>query len=322
MGESPVPYFFFKENIMKNKTLSAYIVIFFYAAFVGFSFFFVKSSAGIASPLQTMTFRFIAGLLPSLVLLAIGKLKISVKGKPKLSLLLMAVTYVGFLGFQAFGLVYTTSIVSGILFAIVPIFARLIAGIVLKERTTWLQNIFMLCSVGAVIALFAVGSIDELGSIDRRGFILLLCSSLSCAVSNVLMRYVKKSYSPLQISCFNCLAGVAIFGIWSVISCTANGTWGTYFAPLTNSSYLTGILYLGLCCTFITGILISYSLRYLPAVNTTIWGNFSTAISVVAGALLLKEALLPYQIVCTILIIIGVMGISFFTKPPKRRLKR
>ena len=43
---------------MKSKTLSAYIGIFFYAAFVGFSFLFVKNSAGIASPLQTMTFRF------------------------------------------------------------------------------------------------------------------------------------------------------------------------------------------------------------------------------------------------------------------------
>ncbi len=307
---------------MKNKTFSAYIGIFFYAVFVGFSFFFVKNSAGVAAPLQTMMFRFTTALLPSLILLIIGKLKISVKGKPKVSLFFMAVTYVGFLGFQAFGLVYTTSIVSGILFAIVPIFARLIAGFLLKEKTTWLQNLFMLCSVGAVVAMFAIGSMDELSAIDWRGFVLLLCSSLSCATSNVLMRYVKKSYSPAEISCFNCLAGVAIFGVWSIISCTANGTWGTYFAPLANSSYLMGILYLGICCTFITGNLISYSLRYLPAVNTTIWGNFSTAISVVAGAVLLKEALLPYQIVCTILIIIGVMGISFFTKPVKRRARR
>ena len=307
---------------MKNKTISAYIGIFFYAAFVGFSFLFVKNSAGIASPLQTMMFRFTTALLPSLLLLVFGKLKISVKGKPKVSLFFMAVTYVGFLGFQAFGLVYTTSIVSGILFAVVPIFARLIAGLLLKERTTWLQNLFMLCSVGAVVAMFAIGSMDELGAIDWRGFVLLLCSSLSCATSNVLMRYVKKSYSPMQICCFNCLAGVAIFGIWSIISCTANGTWGRYFTPLTNSSYLMGILYLGICCTFITGNLISYSLRYLPAVNTTIWGNFSTAISVVAGALLLKEALLPYQIICTVLIIIGVLGISFFTKPIGRRSQR
>ena len=304
---------------MKNKTLSAYIGIFFYAAFVGFSFLFVKNSAGIAAPLQTMTFRFIAGLLPSLILLLTGKLKILLKGKPKWSLLLMAVTYVWFLGFQAFGLVYTTSIVSGILFAIVPIFARLIAGFVLKEKTTWLQNIFMLCSVGSVIALFAIGSLDELGAIDRRGFILLLCSSLSCATSNVLMRYVKKSYSPKEISYFNCIAGVAIFGVWSIISCTVNGTWGSYFAPLADKTYLLGILYLGICCTFITGNLISYSLRYLPAVNTTIWGNFSTAISVVAGALILREPLAPYQLVCTVLIVVGVLGISFFTKPVRLR---
>jgi multidrug transporter EmrE-like cation transporter len=74
-------------------------------------------------------------------------------------------------------------------------------------------------------------------------------------------------------------------------------------------------LYIGIACTFLTGSLISYALRHLPAMTATIWGNLATVTSIIAGAVLLKEPLYTYQIVCTVLIITGVAGISYFTKP-------
>lgn len=50
-------------------------------------------------------------------------------------------------------------------------------------------------------------------------------------------------------------------------------------------------------------------LRYMPAVNAAIFGNLSTAISIVAGVAVLGEPLLTYHIVCTLLIIISVVGV-------------
>ena len=70
-----------------------------------------------------------------------------------------------------------------------------------------------------------------------------------------------------------------------------------------------------------TGALITYALRTLPAMSATIFGNFSTALSVVAGALILREPLYPYQLVCTLLIVIGVLGISLSTPPAKAETK-
>lgn len=297
--------------MVKNKTFAAYVGMILYALFVGFSFLFVKTANGLGTATQVMTFRFTAAFLPHILLLILGKEKIRLSSLKKPSLLLASLTYVGFLGFQAYGLLYTTSIVSGILFAMTPIFARLIAGVLLKEKTTWLQNIFMLLSVCSVIAMFIIGSADELGGIDLRGFFLLLASTLCCSVSNVLMRYVKKDHSPMEISFFCCFTGSVLFWVISIFVNPLGGSWATALSPLSDGKFLWAILYLGICCTFITGNLISYSLRYLPAVNATIWGNVSTAISVVAGALVLREALLPYQIVCTLLIITGVLGISF-----------
>jgi len=189
-----------------------------------------------------------------------------------------------------------------------------IAGVVLKEKTTWLQNVFMAVSVCSVIALFVIGSADAFHGLDIRGLILLMLSTLSCAASNVLMRYVKKEHPPLEVSFYCCFMGTAIFWGITLIVNAVTGNWQTTFAPLSSGKFVWAILYLGICCTFITSNLISYSLRHLPAVNATIWGNVSTAISVVAGALLLREPLMPYQVICTVLIITGVMGISFSGK--------
>lgn len=297
--------------MVKNKTAAAYIGMIMYAIIVGFSFIFVKTANAQASAAQVLTFRFALGILPHLCLLLCGKEKISLRAFGKPSLLLATLTYIGFLGFQALGLLYTTSIISGILFAMTPVFARLIAGVVLKEKTSWKQNLFMLLSVGSVIAMFVIGSADKLHGIDLRGFLLLVLSTFCCSVSNVFMRYVKKEHAPLQVSFYCCFAGLVVCGTLLTVLNTVNGTWSATLLPWTNSEFLSAILYLGILCTFVTTNLLSYSLHYLPAVNATIWGNVSTAISVVAGAILLQEPLLPYQIICTLLIIVGVLGISF-----------
>ena len=48
----------------------------------------------------------------------------------------------------------------------------------------------------------------------------------------------------------------------------------------------------------------------MEAAKGTIFGNVSTAISIVAGVVVLGEDLMWYHIVCTALIIAGVVGMS------------
>jgi multidrug transporter EmrE-like cation transporter len=48
----------------------------------------------------------------------------------------------------------------------------------------------------------------------------------------------------------------------------------------------------------------------MEAVKATIFGNLSTAISVVAGIAILGEPFAYYNIICTAVIIVGVIGVS------------
>lgn len=298
----------------KNKVFTAYLGMILYAIIVGFSFIFVKTADEYASVPQVMTYRFAVALLPHIILLLTKAEKVNLRLLKNPGLLLTSLTFVGFLGFQAWGLLYTTSIISGILFAMTPVFAQLIARIVLKEKTTWIQNLFLLLSVGAIIALSVVGSSDALDGLDWRGLILLLLATICCSARNVMMRYIKQEHSTMEVNFYCSFTGFALFFVLLLISTAVNHSWQTVLLPLTERNFLIAIFYLGIFCTFILGNLVSYSLQHLNTVNATIWGNLSTAISVVAGPIILNESISFYQIICAILIIIGALGISFFGK--------
>ena len=297
-----------------NKdTAVAYAVLLVYALAGGFSFICSKTAVALATPLQTLSVRFTIAFLGAVAMLASGKFHFCLKGPHKGQLALAVGGYVGFLGIQAWGLLFTTSIVSGILFAAVPVLARLVAGVVLKEGSTWVQNAFAALSVGSVIAMCVIGSVDSRGSVSVPGFLILLLASISYAVGNVYMRVVKPYYSPFTISFCSCTVGFLAFGGAALVRCLLKGGWGAFFAPVGDVRFLGSVAYLGIVCTLITGALISFALRTLPALSATIFGNLSTAISVVAGPLILGEPLYGYQIVCTVLIAVGVLGISIFT---------
>lgn len=296
----------------KESPLKIYGGAVLFSFIVGFSFIGVKTCISVATPLETLTYRFNFAFLATLLPVLIGLAKINVKGKPKRKLALTAGFYVGFMILQAIGLIFSTSIESGIMFAIVPILAKIIAGIFIKESTSWKQNIFVFMSVVAVITMFALGASDI--SVNIAGLIILLLSSLSMACSNVMMRYVRGIYKPFEITLFITGGGCLIFNFATIVLGIKNGTLVDYFEPLSHVNFVLATAYLGIPSTLISALIMAYMLANMEAVKATIFGNLSTAISIVAGVILLGEPLAIYHIICTILIIIGVIGLSMPTK--------
>ena len=68
--------------------------------------------------------------------------------------------------------------------------------------------------------------------------------------------------------------------------------------------------YLGIGCILLSAHLMSYMLSKMEAAKGTIFGNLSTAISIVAGVAVLGESLMWYHVVCTAVIIGSVIGMS------------
>lgn len=287
------------------KTYGAAII---FSLLVGFSFIGIKSITYLATTLEILTYRYNFAFVAMLILILYKKKSIEFKTKDKKNLGFTAFFYIFFMVLQALGLMFTTSIVSGMIFALVPIIAKVIASVFLQEKTVGIQNFFVLLSVSSLIIMIILNS-SEINS-NIIGIIILLLSSTSMAISNVFMRYVRKSYSPSEISFAISLIGFIVFNLTSIVIGIKNGNLSNYFLLLNNLDFVISTAYLGIFCTMVTSFLISYMLANMEAVKATMFGNLSTAISLIAGSIVLGEKLELYHIICTIMIIIGVGGVS------------
>lgn len=297
----------------KYKYIKVYGSALLFSLIVGFSFLSVKVGVRLATPLETLTYRFNFAALGALIPLAFGYTKIDLSGKGNRKLLLTAGFYLGFMVLLTVGLLFATTIESGIFFAIIPILTKIIARFVLSETGTWKQNAFVGISVASVIAMMVL-SAQDFERVNRIGFVILFLSSVSMAVSNVYMRHARGTYSPYTIAFAIAGGGFLLFNVATLVVGLRNGTLGDYFIPITQPEFLLATAFLGIGSTLITSFLMTYMLANMEAVRATIFGNLSTVISMVVGLIVLHEPVYLYQIICTSLIITGVVGTSITGK--------
>ena len=305
-----------------SVTTKAYTAAILYATIVGLSFLGTKTSVGITTPLLTLVWRYNMGFIGALLLILFGIVKLSLKGKNIRGLLLASSFYIAFMGIQTLGLTKATSIEGSIIFAMVPIFVQVFAFFILKERTTLIQNFFIVITIIGIIILYAWGSI-KLSEINPYGILILIISSLCMALSNVYMRYARKDFKAMEVGSFIAILGCIVFNIIFIISKLLANVDNPYFSPFTSERGITftiAIIYLGIPCMLLTSTLITYALSHIEAVKGTIFGNPSLLIAIIAGILVRNEPFMLYHFICTALIVIGVIGTNIDFKKDNTKL--
>lgn len=292
--------------------IKLYSVALIYTFSIGFSFLAIKKCVPYADSLTILTYRYDFALLGVIIWLAackyLGKLPENRKDRPKSKLYLTAGFYVGFMALQITAMFFATSIEGAIVFAVVPIWAKIIARIFLGEKSTLLQNIFVVITVSALIVLIILEATDLTMSLP--GIILMTGASLSMAVSNVFMRYVRGTFKPIEITKTITIGGFVLFNTVSLIRAAATDNFEALFSPITHPQFMVSISFLGIFCILLSAQFMAYMLAHMEIVQSTIFGNASTAISIIAGALLLGEPLTLYHVICASLILVGVVGLA------------
>ncbi len=312
------------KTIENKDGIKVYSAAVLYSVSIGFSFYGIKMCVPFGDALTILSFRYAAALAGVLLWLAaaaaLGFYRRPQKKLPKKNLLLTAAFYVLFMALQVLALFFATSIEGAIIFALVPIMAKLISRFFLGERSTRLQNLFVVITVAALIIMIILNAADV--SMSLPGIILMLLASICLAISNVFMRYVRGAFKPVEITLTICIIGFIAFNAVNVIRHLKDGDLSACLEPLTHGRFTFWVIYLGIFCILISAQSVAYMMSKLPVLQTTIWSNVSTAITIVAGALLLGEPLKWFHILCAALIIAGVIGLSVAPPPGDSRSKR
>jgi len=272
----------------------------------GFSFLFCKIALEHTTPLTLLSLRFLLAFLVLNVMIRVGKMKVSFRGKPVGMLLAMGLVQpVMYFICETYGIAMTSASFSGVMIGLAPVMGLIFGVLFLKERCTLFQ---VSCTVVSVVGV-ALTTTGGFGLVSIAGFLLLLGAITAAALFAIISRKVAASFSAIERTYVSFSFGSVIF---TVIALMENrGNLGAMVQPLTVSSFWIALFYLAVLSSCGAFLLINYSLGYVPAGKVLIFNNFTTAISVLAGIFIMGDTFTWVQVLGILLIIAGVFGVSY-----------
>lgn len=293
-----------------SHSVKAYLGATLYVLIFGFAFLFLKVALGYAQPLNLLGHRFMISFLSLLVLKAVGVVKFKLTWREFKEIAPLAFFYpVVFSLLQAYGMRYVSSSETGIIQALSPIFTMMIGSVLIGEKSSFLQKIFICLSVFGVIYIFyhkGVSFHENTG----MGLFLITISVLAFSMSHVLVRRMAGRHEPMKISFVMVGIAALVFNLFAVIDMGRSGNLGEYFSAFSNLNYVGCIFYLGFFASLITSFLTNYVLSKIDAFKNSVFINLGTLLTIINGILFLNEEFDIYHIIGSVMIIIGVIGVN------------
>ena len=205
-------------------------------------------------------------------------------------------------GFFLYGLQWTTTGHSALLYGLTPLFVMLFAAWKLRERITrWRVAGVTLAFSGVVVVLFEKGI--QLAPGQFTGDILVLIAVIAWALYTVLGKPLIVKYGAMVVTARAMTYGTILFlplGLTSIFD----------FEPSTvGITAWTGLLYCALLTSVVAYSLWFWALKYIDATRVAVFNNFQPIIAALLGWALLGEPLTLIFVGGGVLVLIGV----FFT---------
>ncbi len=272
----------------------------------GFSFLFSKTALGFASPFTLLAVRFLLAFFALNLLLLFGKAKISLRGKPVGSLLLLGfIQPVCYFIFETYGIDSTSAAFSGVMIGMVPVVGLIFGLLFLREKCTLLQG---LCTVSSVFGVYLTTS-GGFGNVSIKGFFLLFGAVVSAALFTILSRKTSEHFSAFERTYVMFLLGSAVFIPISVFE--NKGNFSALIKPFSEPLFWISVTYLAVVSSVCAFLLINFALNHIPAGRALIFSNFTTVISVLAGIFIMGDSFSGTQLLGITIITVSVFGVSY-----------
>ena len=272
----------------------------------GFSVLFSKVALQTAPPDVLLSIRFLLAALMMTLMIVFGKEKVSFRGKKWKPLLLLAVAEPIYFYFESYGILYTNATFAGVVLAVVPVVAIVLAIVFLKEFPTKRQAVFCLLPVAGVMLMTASG--NSLGIIQPIGVAFLMGACLSSAAYKTANRKSAEEYTPFERTYAVILFCAVIFTLAAF--CTVKGDFSAYLKPLSEPAFLFSVLMLSVFCSVACNLLVNYAAGRMSVVKLSSLGSLTTLCSMFAGALFLNEPLTPGLLLGSVLILVGIRQVT------------
>ncbi|MBQ9964300.1 MAG: DMT family transporter [Clostridia bacterium] len=222
--------------------------------------------------------------------------------------------------FETVGISTTTGITAGVILSLAPISSVICESLVLKEKTTGWQKLFLLIRVFGV-GYIAVNTQSADGKDTALGIVLLILTVVSGSLFSVFSRHSSKAFSAMERTYVTATLGMVVFNSINAVRHLVEGDIVHYFDPYFNWSNMLGFFVLGIVSTIVATAMNNYSLARAPASTLSVFGGVSTLTTVTIGVCT-GEQLMLYHIIGLVMIVVGMVGVGYIQIKRDKPLKK
>ena len=212
--------------------------------------------------------------------------------------------------FETLGITMSSGVTTGVILSLSAVTGCICEEIILKEKSTFLQKIFL--GVGIFGAIYiAVCSVSNQESQDSiAGIIFLLLAVLSGSLYSVFSRRSSTAFNSIEITYVSAMLGAAAFNGVNVIRHLIAGDIFHYFDPYFNASNLVGFAFLAIFSTIVATCMQNYACSKLKVSTIAAFGGVSTLVTVLIGVFLGGEKLHLFHLIGFTCLLIRMVGVS------------
>lgn len=289
----------------------------------GTSVFFTGSLSENVDVLDILALRFLISLIVLYILKIFKIIKINVgikdifkkteRSKYIKSLLLAAIFEpVLYMLFETLGISMTTGITTAIILSLTPISSCICESIILKEKTTLMQKLFLGIGIAGVIYI-AVNTNTSDGKDTIAGIIFIVLAVLSGSLFAVFSRKSSAHFNSMEVTYFSALLGMIAFNSVNVVRHISSGDILKYFSPLFNVQNLIGFIFLAIISTIVATGMNNFALSKIQASTSAAFSGLSTVVTITVGVIFGGEHLYYFHFIGISLILIRMIGVSYIS---------
>ena len=276
------------------------------------SYLSIKVIAEEVSPTLSAFYRFALAAIILFIILKVKYPEEKILKEDKFKLFLGGVFGITiYFIFENYAVAYTSASNVAILIASIPIFTLFSQRIIYKEKMTYGKIFGATLSLVGIVIIIASKERVSLFSKGSIGDLMTLGAVFSWIIYNMVCSNFKGNYKSITITTYQVL--------WGALLLSPSLFFSTLQMPSTKVVMNLG--FLAIFCSCIGYIVYVYCLKELGATVITTYINLQPIMSLIAAAIIIKEAITIWQVVGCMVIIMGVTLVSFDGKLNFRKTK-
>lgn len=211
--------------------------------------------------------------------------------------------------FETLGISMTTGITAGMILSLNPVSSCIFEEIILKEKTTFWQKIFLGLGIVGVMYI-AVNTNTSTGKDSVAGIIFLIIAVVSGSLFLVFSRKSSKAFSSMEITYIYSLLGMIAFNFINIIRHIYMGNIADYFLPYFNFDNMVGFVFLAVISAIAAVGMNNFALARMQVSTMSAFGGVSTLTTIIVGIIFGGESLKMFHVIGLTFIVARMVGVS------------